>query len=179
MLPNHNVSLVVPPIQDLAPRVIGLTASPGGDVTLEGTVGLVAALAAALGAEVMALDDGSGLGGSQQGSPSAGSGGAEKSCGSGGTIGGVKDAAAGGEPAGGRGGNEERGKRGAGGGNERAPSGPPAATDCSGGAPRQARVERAFTLPMREVDGAVWRSLLLGLTAAIGRVGAAIRGEAT
>jgi hypothetical protein len=36
--------------------------------------------------------------------------------------------------------------------------------------------ERALTLPMREVDGEVWRSLLLALLDALERVAAAVRG---
>lgn len=40
----------------------------------------------------------------------------------------------------------------------------------------QAHRERSLTLPMRDVDGEVWRSLLAGLLGALERVAAAVKG---
>lgn len=45
------------PMQAAAPQVVGLTASPGGDVSLGGTEELVSGLTRALGAQLLAIDD--------------------------------------------------------------------------------------------------------------------------
>ena len=147
---------------EAAPQVLGLTASPGGEQTAEGTGRLVAALTAALGARLISLDDGRAAAAAAPAEAvEAAAAAASASRAPGAVINTppppLARAGSSNDNGGGDGG-------GAGGGGENGPA--------SGGGP----TERALTLRMREVDGEVWRSLLAALLRGFGRVGAAIRG---
>jgi hypothetical protein len=173
--------------------VLGLTASPGGDATLEGTGELVAALARALGAQLVALDDAevraaaaaaqaeadaakAAAGAAKEGA--AGAAAAAAHAAAGGQKGGcVEDASAAEVHRGGL------GLRCSGLVFTQAPCAPLRAVLPPATLPlthqttrRQGHTERALTLPMREVDGEVWRSLLLALLRGVGRFYAALQG---